>query len=116
MFGERLKQLRDEKGMSQEELAAILNVTQQTVNNYENNKREPKQEMLCKIAEYFSVSIDWLVRGNKLTIPDDPKYAGYTATLEDEYARKGLSPEAQREILDAAIKVMEETKKRYKIE
>jgi len=61
MFGKRLKLLREEKEMSQEELGRVLNVTQQTVNNYENAKRAPNLEMLCKIADFFKVSKDYLL-------------------------------------------------------
>ena len=61
MFGKRLKMLREEKEMSQDELGRVLNVTQQTVNNYENAKRAPNIEMLCKIADFFKVSKDYLL-------------------------------------------------------
>jgi len=61
MFGKRLKILREEKEMSQDELGRVLNVTQQTVNNYENAKRAPNIEMLCKIADFFKVSKDYLL-------------------------------------------------------
>jgi len=61
MFGKRLKMLREEKEMSQDDLGRVLNVTQQTVNNYENAKRAPNLEMLCKIADFFEVSKDYLL-------------------------------------------------------
>ena len=100
--------------MSQEDLAKSLNVTQQTINNYENNKREPKQDMLCKIADYFNVDLEWLIRGNKLPIPDDRKYEDLAKiTLEEEFAKKGLSREAQREALEYALRIVEESRKRY---
>lgn len=115
MFGKRLKAKREERGISQENLGKLLSVTQQTINNYENGKREPGQEMLIKISDLFAVSIHWLVKGTEFPIPDDPKYKGYSGTLEEEYAKKGLSPQTQRELLDAGIAAVEEYRKKYNL-
>lgn len=60
-FGIRLKQLRQEKGVQQIELARVLNISRQSVSNYENGTRFPSDETLfVKIAEFFDVSIDYL--------------------------------------------------------
>lgn len=61
MFAERLKELREKYGIFQSELAKVLNVTSQAISNYEAGKREPQISELIKIAEYFGVSIDYLV-------------------------------------------------------
>lgn len=60
-FGERLKKMREAKGLNQGELACILNVGQTTVGMYENGHREPNIERLNQIATYFNVSLDYLV-------------------------------------------------------
>lgn len=61
MFAERLKELRDKNKMSQVELSKILNVAKQTVSNWENGNRTPDNEMLIRIANYFDVSVDYLI-------------------------------------------------------
>ena len=61
MFGEILRNLRKEKGLSQAELADILGVSKSAVGMYEQSKRSPqKDEILMRIADYFGVSIDYL--------------------------------------------------------
>lgn len=56
-FGERLKKIRQEKGMSQRELGEILGVTQQTIAQYEKIKETPKAETLLRLANALGVSI-----------------------------------------------------------
>lgn len=108
-----MAQLRERKGMTQEELAGSIGITRAALSHYEKNRREPDYKTLSKIADYFKVSIDWIIRGNNLSAPNDPKYSGLELTLEEEYAKKGLSPEAQRELLDAAVAAIEEARKKY---
>lgn len=63
---ETLRILRKDKGLSMKELGNILGVAESTISLYENNKREPDQAMLLKIAEYFNVSVDYLLGRNKM--------------------------------------------------
>lgn len=56
-----LATLRKTKKLTQEELAKYLNMTQRTYCGYELNQTEPNIETLCKLADYFNVSIDYLV-------------------------------------------------------
>lgn len=62
-FGDELKSLRKSKGLSQKELADILEVSQGSIGNYETNSRFPKEDMIKKVASYFNVSIDRLING-----------------------------------------------------
>lgn len=57
----RLKELRKEKGISQVKLAMDLCVNQNTISRYENGEREAGYDMLIKIADYFNVSVDYLL-------------------------------------------------------
>ena len=57
----RLKELRKAKGISQLRLAIELNSSQNTLSRYETGDREPGINELIKIADYFDVSIDYLV-------------------------------------------------------
>ncbi|WP_308573609.1 helix-turn-helix transcriptional regulator [uncultured Eubacterium sp.] len=57
----RLKELRKEKGISQLKLALDLTTNQNTISRYETGERECDYAMLIKIADYFDVSIDYLL-------------------------------------------------------
>ena len=57
----RLKELRKSRGLSQQRLAMELNTTQNTVSRYETGEREADYAMLIAIADYFGVSIDYLL-------------------------------------------------------
>ena len=59
-FSDILKELREEKGLNQQQLASSLEVTRQTISNYENNKRVPNKEMLEIIADFFNVDMNYL--------------------------------------------------------
>ncbi|NFQ86706.1 helix-turn-helix transcriptional regulator [Clostridium sporogenes] len=61
MFGDRLKELREEKGMTQEQLGKLLNITKQAVYSYEKGDNEPTIDSLVKIANIFNVSLDYLL-------------------------------------------------------
>ena len=60
-FGERLKQLRIDQGMSQALLAVRLGVSKSLVSAYENGMRMPSYDVLISIANIFSVSTDYLL-------------------------------------------------------
>lgn len=60
-FSEKLKALRKEHGDTQSTLAHQLNVSQNAVYNWENGKREPNLDTILKIADIYSVSIDYLM-------------------------------------------------------
>ncbi len=60
-LGSKIKELRLEKNMLQKELAAHLQVSTGTVCNYEKNTHFPDGDALCKIADLFGVSIDYLM-------------------------------------------------------
>ena len=57
----RLKQLRKEQKVTQIELAQMLNVKQTTISNWENEITEIDQQSLFKLADYFNVSVDYLL-------------------------------------------------------
>ena len=61
MFGEMLKMMRKSRNLNQVQLAAQLNVTKQTISNWENNNILPSIDMLVKISHYFSVRTDYLL-------------------------------------------------------
>lgn len=60
-FAERLKMLRENKNVSQTQIADFLKISKQTYNNYERAIREPDFETIKKLAEYFNVTTDFLL-------------------------------------------------------
>lgn len=83
MLGERLKSLRKERKLTQEELGRKVNVTKVSISGYENGNRSPDTETLQKLADFFEVTTDYLL--------------GRT----EEMTYKGIPiPEADREMLD----------------
>ena len=69
----RLRLLRIEKGESLEKVAKYLNVTIQTISNYETEKREMNPDTILKLAEYFSVSTDYLLCKSDIRNPEELK-------------------------------------------
>ncbi|HHV79055.1 MAG TPA: helix-turn-helix transcriptional regulator [Firmicutes bacterium] len=67
-FASRLKELREAKGFSQRELAKLLVIAPSTLAMYELGQREPDFEIATKIADFFDVSVDYL-----LGRTDDPR-------------------------------------------
>lgn len=61
MFSSRIKELRISMGLNQVDFAKKLNVTKQSVSNWENGNIQPSIDMLVKIATVFSVSADYLL-------------------------------------------------------
>lgn len=60
-FALMLKQLREQSRLSQKDIADYLGITRQAVASYELAKREPDYEILKKLADYFGVSIDYIL-------------------------------------------------------
>lgn len=61
MLGKRINELRSAYGWTQVQLAQKLNITKQTVSNWENENIQPSVDMLVRIANVFKVSTDYLL-------------------------------------------------------
>ncbi len=73
MIGERLLELRKDAGLTQDELAAILNINKHSVSAYERDKNEPPDAIKIAIAQYFNVSVDYLLGLTDLPAPINTK-------------------------------------------
>lgn len=123
MFGERLSQLRKEKGLTQEELAKALNMTRSSLSLYEIGKRDPDTDTLKKIADFFNVSTDYLLgqtdirnQADEITdaVSDDPELAEFWNDLKQREDLKllfkqtrNLSPKAIKQVM-RIIKAIED--------
>ena len=98
MLGSRIRELREERGLTQEELGKILNLTKGNVSKYESSKLEPNIETIKLIANYFKVSTDYLLgRSEYRNYPHtraahiDEDEASYPITQKDlDYIEKLL--------------------------
>ena len=61
MFSNVLQQLRKEARLTQDQIADVLDIPKRTYGSWERNERQPDFEMLCKIADYFNVTTDYLL-------------------------------------------------------
>ena len=109
-LGQKLKYLRVEKDLTIRELANIFQVGRSTLSGYENDKSNPDYEMLSKLADYYGVSVDWLLgrtddrQGyfmNQEKIPKELKQLGevYIKVAKDMQDRE-MDPEDIQKILE----------------
>lgn len=64
-MGERLRELRLRRKISQEEVARHIGITRSAYSHYEINNRQPIYETLIKLAAYFDVSLDYIIGGSQ---------------------------------------------------
>jgi len=69
-FSERLKNLRDERGYTQEKLADVLHVTKNSISHYERNISMPTIDVLIAMANVFNVTMDYLLCRTDHNLPD----------------------------------------------
>ena len=98
----KMKELREKQGLTQKGFGDIFGVSEATVSNYENGKRDPDLDSLCQIADYFDVSLDMLVRGKENDRP-----AGRSLT-EVAKGFKALSDEHLEMMIATATAVLAE--------
>lgn len=87
-IGGRIKNLRENLGLSGEEFAEIFEKSKQNISDYETGKSVPKPETLAKMANYGSVTLDWLLTGKESTftppITDLNKLSGNSKIVETQ--------------------------------
>jgi len=108
-FGNILRYLREEMELSQVDLAKKLNITSQALSQYELNKRMPDIEMINKIADFFNVSVDYLLgrTDEKKIILDSVNDASIEYYADNKIIKdiNGLSPESKKD-LEEYIKLL----------
>lgn len=89
MFGKCLCELRKKRGLTQQQLGDIVGVGKVTISRYENNCREADYQTLIRLAQYFDVSIDYLL--GRISTPQpwtDPPRHIRIDDMDEERARK----------------------------
>lgn len=117
MRGDRIKQLRIAKKLTQEELGKIINVTKVSVSGYENGNRTPDTDTLQKMADYFDVSTDFLLGREEKKSPIPKNQEEFEALINDPeadqfYKEFKESPEERRKALLAAWEYLKSMEKK----
>lgn len=72
-LGNKIQEIRKKNKMSQEEFAEVFNVTRQTISSWENSKSYPDIETLIKLSDKFDISLDILLKEDKIMIKEIDK-------------------------------------------
>ena len=98
-FSATLKELREQNHVTQNELAEHLELTRSTIAGYETKGKQPDYERLLQIADYFHVSVDYLLKGSQ---QDTISVSRLSNTPESELlsAYMELSAESRQQLLD----------------
>lgn len=119
-FANRLKQLRKENNLTQEELAQKISKTRSTIAGYETERKEPDYETLVLLAKYFNVSLDYLmgvsdVRNPYINDKDLDEVDKFLLELKKEAEKEGLEfDETSPQELIETYKLLKEFKKKTK--
>lgn len=120
MFSIRLKELRKKKNLLQKDIANMLKISTSAYGFYEQGKREPDYETLKKLANYFKVSIDYLLdrsdEKEKKSMPviplqfTDPDEAREYVNKHEIFGANGFRPErmSDEKILEFANALLEQ--------
>ena len=100
-----LKKLRNEKGISQQQLASVIGISQQSINKYENHNVEPDIFTLSALADYFGTSVDFLIGRVDTDLADPP-----TPTEARHLAEYRKLDTKGKNCVDALVKAYTENK------
>ncbi|MCW6112156.1 helix-turn-helix domain-containing protein [Clostridium sporogenes] len=101
LLGDKIKKLRKSKNITQEELGKNIGVTTSMVGMYETNARKPSYEVLIKIAEFFSVSTDFLLNTEEkldMTLDSVKKVYNMLKEATDEYGIEEVTDKQENKI------------------
>ena len=110
MIASILKQLRESKHLTQQDVAIGINVNSSTYKNYEYGRREPDLETVSKIADFYGITTDYLL--GREPLPDPFADLNINREDEEELIETYLSfpPEVRACLMDAIIKLGEAAK------
>lgn len=107
MRGERLKELRSEKKLNQNQLAKILKISPSAIGMYEINQREPDDNMKFKIAEFFNTTVAYLMgeTDDRNKVEKDETFVAFYEGYKD-------LDEEDKEIIKATMKALKKKSKK----
>lgn len=83
LLGKRIKSLRKERGLTQEELGKIINVTKVSICCYENETRVPTLKTLLALAEAFDVNINYFLGNDTYIVAEESEKYGISVAKEE---------------------------------
>lgn len=99
-FSERFKELRIKKGLSQDQLADALNIPRTSISHYERDGRLPREERLVQIADFFGVTVDYLIGRTE----DETELTN----SEEEFVNELIKYDKQEISLEELLKILNE--------
>jgi transcriptional regulator with XRE-family HTH domain len=109
-FGRRLKALRKEKSLQQRELAILFNLSPSAIGGYERGLREPELQQLSSFAEFFDVSLDYLLgrteerrTADKFAFTQEYEYFDFMHSHTITMNGQILSEDDKRRLCDMAV-------------
>lgn len=109
-FGDRLKNLRKEKTLKQSEFGKIFSLSPSAIGSYERNLREPAYSHLVAFADYFNVSIDFLlcrsderITVDKYKLTDEYEYFDMLSTFNIKINDYFLTDDDKQRLCDIAV-------------
>ena len=97
LFPKRMKQLREAAGLKQEAVAQMLHYGSTAISNYESGRNEPCFADLISIADFFDVSVDYLLAN------DATKMQKFNFQIEFEQIMNGATPKQQLVLMDTLL-------------
>jgi transcriptional regulator with XRE-family HTH domain len=94
-LSKKLRLLRNEKGITQEELGKLFDLAKQSISGYETGDNDPPIDTLVKLADFYNVSLDWLLGKTIVRTPIET----IAAHRSDDY-HKELPEDQQQDIND----------------
>jgi len=103
-FGDRLKELRTEGGFTQEELSKVFNTGKASISHYESNKRLPDANTIEKFADFFDVSLDYIMGRSDIRNPYNNTDQVSNALADDPELKEFWEELKERESLQIMFK------------
>ena len=112
-FGERLKNFREQKNLTQEELASLSGISARSIQRYENGTNRPRVEATEKIAKALDIQVDVLLGTNDMLVAEAKSKYGYRGAkqaqeLVEEVSGLFSGGEIADEDLDAMMKAIQD--------
>ena len=108
---ERIKALRQQRGLLQKQVAAEIDLGPSHYNKIENGQRELSVEVLCRLARFYGLTVDEVLQGGPASVPEEVQMAD--ASMQEQLRLLGQLDERERQIIYHLIEAML-TKARFK--